>query len=381
MDGGFQRAGFRTKLAVDVDSLAVATYNRNLAPVAIVGDLRRGYDLARSQRLPDVLLAGPPCQGFSTAGKRDRADPRNELLLLTASLTVHMRPRAVVVENVSGVLSGWSKRYWASTDDVLRRNGYKTVDLSIKASDFGLPQLRRRIIKIGWSTGAEPRITLNTGPVITLAEAMKGLRGIPNHEPRALPLSSRASRIAHKIASGQKLTNVRGGKRSVHTWDIPDVFGATNSHEREVLTAIRLLRRRDRKRNWGDADPVSLGSLLSECGRSVDRTLNRLIAKGYVRKVRSHYDLTHTFNGKYQRLAWDEPAPTVHTKFGDPHYFLHPDKHRGLTVRECARIQGFPDDFLFYGQLEDQYRLVGNAVPPTIAHALGVFISKGILGG
>jgi DNA (cytosine-5)-methyltransferase 1 len=77
-----------------------------------------------------------------------------------------------------------------------------------------------------------------------------------------------------------------------------------------------------------------------------------------------------------QRLAWDSPSCTVDTRFGEPRYFLHPNHHRGFTVREAARIQGFPDNFIFEGALKTQYRLVGNAVPPPMARTMGIFARR-----
>ena len=87
-------------------------------------------------------------------------------------------------------------------------------------------------------------------------------------------------------------------------------------------------------------------------------------------------DLSHTFNGKYRRLSWDHPAPTVDTRFGDPKYYLHPEEQRGLSVREAARIQGFPDDFVFAGSKAAQFRMVGNAVPPPLAKQLAEAIRE-----
>ena len=98
-----------------------------------------------------------------------------------------------------------------------------------------------------------------------------------------------------------------------------------------------------------------------------------------MRKQSRYYDLTHTFNGKYRRLRWDAPAYTVDTRFGDPIYFLHPDQQRGFSVREAARIQGFPDDFVFSGSRRTQEELLGNAVPPPLAKLLAEFLIYNVL--
>jgi DNA (cytosine-5)-methyltransferase 1 len=104
-----------------------------------------------------------------------------------------------------------------------------------------------------------------------------------------------------------------------------------------------------------------------------------LIAKGYLRQVGQYIDLVHTYNGKFRRFRWDDIACTVDTRFGDPYLFLHPNEHRPFTVREAARIQGFSDSYVFAGSEVDQFRLIGNAVPPTMANAAAEIVNR-ILG-
>ena len=186
---------------------------------------------------------------------------------------------------------------------------------------------------------------------------------ISNHEPKLLDEQSKDFRIALKIAPGQKLTNSRGGPNAVHTWHIPEVFGRSTKLEKKVLENVLKLRRRVRRREFGDADPVSTKLLASQFGSEV---LSSLVTKRFLRQSGKYHELTHTFNGKYRRLAEDLPCRTVDTRFGDPKLFLHPFEHRGFTVREAARIQGFPDEMVFYGALAQQFRMIGNAVPPPV---------------
>ena len=114
-------------------------------------------------------------------------------------------------------------------------------------------------------------------------------------------------------------------------------------------------------------------------GNKVVEDLKKLQKKGYIRVKDGLYDLVATFNGKFRRLDWNEPSLTVDTRFGEPKYFLHPDEDRGFTVREAARIQGFPDSFVFHGPIREQYRMIGNAVPPPIAARLSEFVKEIIL--
>lgn len=157
------------------------------------------------------------------------------------------------------------------------------------------------------------------------------------------------------------------------------MFGKTTQRERKLLVAMRRLRRQVRSRDYGDADPLTITVIKRECGGDAATVLRTLIDKGYIRRVGKRYDLVHTFNGKFRRLSLTHPSPTVDTRFGTPRYFLHPEEERGFSVREAARIQGFPDDFVFTGSLPIQFRLVGNAVPPPVSKAVATAIRKALL--
>ena len=146
-----------------------------------------------------------------------------------------------------------------------------------------------------------------------------------------------------------------------------------------MLVMIQKLRRQLRRRDHGDADPLSLSQIAEHCGRDASTTIMQLLTKGYVRKLGQRFDLAHAFNGKYRRLAWEHVAPAVDTRFGEPRYFLHPEEHRGLSVREAARIQSFPDDFDFTGPRAAQFRMVGNAVPPMLARQIALAIRDQLL--
>ncbi|MEX1014178.1 MAG: DNA cytosine methyltransferase, partial [Candidatus Paceibacterota bacterium] len=127
-------------------------------------------------------------------------------------------------------------------------------------------------------------------------------------------------------------------------------------------------------------DPVDLEVLIDEHGEDVVCHLNNLIQKGYVRhEYPNRYDLRRTFNGKYRRLSMKEPCTTVDTRFGNPIYFLHPEEDRGFTVREAARIQGFPDDFVFDGSLVEMYKMIGNAVPPPLSEIVANIVRNQLL--
>lgn len=379
-DLGFLDAGFSCRAAFDIDPLVVDAYRENLGSFAEVQDLSNGCLGLDSLVGIDVVLAGPPCQGFSTAGKRELRDPRNQLLLRAGKIALRLRPIVFVVENVTGVTKGQHRKYWQDLHRMMRGGGYRTLDLRCDATRLGLAQTRVRVVMIAWRNARDVSGSLPQKRGGTLSEVLAGLPAdAPNHEVQLLNPTSPQAEIAKHIAPGQKLCNVRGGARSVHTWHIPKVFGKTNQRQRELLETLMRLRRRMRRREEGDADPVAARTLARFLGRPVASDLRILQAKGYIRRVSGYYDLTHTFNGKFRRLRWDAPAYTVDTRFGDARYFLHPDQHRGFTVREGARIQGFPDKFVFKGSRRSQGAMLGNAVPPPLAKLLAEFLVAQVL--
>jgi DNA (cytosine-5)-methyltransferase 1 len=378
-DLGFIQQGFQPCGAYDCDPEAVENYRANVADDIYGVDLYDGVPNERSIIGIDALIAGPPCQGFSTAGRRLIDDERNQLLALTSALALRIRPKVLIVENVAGALSGTHARYWNEMDDRMRLAGYRTNTLRCQAADLGMAQLRKRILFFAWRTRQDFQFIIPISPWGSLRSAISGASYQKNHHPHQLPLNSREWQIAKRIRSGQKLSNVRAGKNAVPTWDIPEVFGKITENERTVLELLRRLRRTERRRDHGDADPVSLARLEAALGKRFHYLICNLISKGYLRQIDDGIDLVGTFNGKFKRLVWGKPSCAVDTRFGSPRYFLHPSQQRGFTVREAARIQGFSDDYVFRGSERGQYRLIGNAVPPPLG-ALAGKITTQLLG-
>lgn len=319
-DLGFVQAGYRCVGAYEIDTEAISVYERNVSRSVFKCDLSSKIPRPTSIN-PDVVLAGPPCQGFSTAGKRNLGDPRNALLVTAAHQAIRFKPQVIVIENVAGVIAGDHRRYWDAMIQYLRSHRFRVAELLCDATLLGVPQMRKRMLAIAWRTPFGGRIDLpiHTGGTLRNAiGSINSINGAPNHDPKPLDPNSDAGQIAGHIRPGQKLCNVRASPRAVHTWTIPSVYGRTSKWERTVLKALLRRRRQQRIRDFGDADPVSAQALRFAVGKPVAETLHVLIAKGYVRRVDRRYDLVHTFNGKFRRLLWDQPAPTVDTKFGDP---------------------------------------------------------------
>lgn len=379
LDLGFENAGFDILSAHDIDPVAVKNYNDNLRSVSHLSDVS-----SPSFQIPkgiDLVISGSPCQGFSLVGKRDYFDPRNSLLLTACSLVAKSRPRAVLFENVPGALAGTFHSIWDEGVKKLKRAGYNVHFETLSMNDYGVPQMRKRVFLVGIQNGAafSLRDALTPQPPASLKSTLASAHKYPsgdlflNLDPGTIDWA-----IAQRISAGKKLCDVRAGERSVHSWSIPEVFGTTNAKERDILLAILRLRRQVRRRPTGDADPVEIDTLFGEFGKGVVKSLESLESKGYVVAKTGYVDLARRFNGKYRRSCWNSPSYTVDTNFGNPKYFLHPTEHRGFSVREAARIQGFPDTYIFNGTIRDQFRLIGNAVPPHVATQIAMQMRRAL---
>jgi DNA (cytosine-5)-methyltransferase 1 len=182
--------------------------------------------------------------------------------------------------------------------------------------------------------------------------------------------------IIRRIGPGQKLCNVRHAPSSVYTWNIPEAFGEVSDRQRLILETIARNRRHKVYGTIPNGNPIAVSEIERLSGlRAIEGDVAALLALGYLKLMSDKYDLKGAmFNsGMFKRPRWEEPSPTVLTNFHSPRYFIHPLADRPFSLRECARIQGFPDSFHFTSDrvtLLDGYRLVGNAVPVGLARHL-----------
>jgi DNA (cytosine-5)-methyltransferase 1 len=252
-------------------------------------------------------------------------------------------------------------------------------------------------------TGTEPSVLIGSAPAdaaIVTAPGCAGLNGtgssvqaepvpvsaaigdlrsldapVPGHEVLT-GWPARYEAIIKAIGPGQKLCNVRHGPESVRTWDIPQAFGPVTAAERDILEAIARNRRHRKYGTIPNGNPLPVPVIEELTGqRDLGPVLDGLCQRGFAKALTGGYDLRGGLfcSGQFRRPAWDAPAPTVLTGFGNPRYFLHPLEDRPFSLREAARLQGFPDTFVLRPPgvpLPDAFRLVGNAVPPPLARAL-----------
>lgn len=375
LDLGFRQAGLRCVHSIDFDKSALQNIKDNLKTETTCMDLADFGDQHRDLIRPaDVLVAGPPCQGFSTAGRNDPEDYRNHHVWNVARIASLIKPKVVVIENVQGLLNSKNSKHFEKTISILRESGYSVSWSSFNLMEYGIPQRRVRVIIVAVLSDKPYLLQIPYSGKVTLQSALHGVEKVDDFNIKKLAAGSNEERIAVRISPGQKLCNVRSGASSVHTWNIPEVFGSVTEVEISYLETILKIRRQNRRRNFGDSDPILESDLEKHLSGNVPKAIQNLIDKKYVRRVGDFIDLTNTFNGKFRRLKWDDVSPTVDTRFGQPRYFLHPDENRGFSVREAARIQTFPDTFSFTGSNGSKYRMIGNAVPPRFAQKIATSI-------
>ncbi len=380
-DYGFHKSGFNIIGSFDNNPTALSVLKNNLmSPVYKVNLETEDILKYIPENSIEVVFSGAPCQGFSTAGNRDINDPRNNLLVRGGEIALTIQPKVFISENVMGSLSGAHKTYWDKLDRIFHSNNYKTQFIKVNCLDVGMAQMRKRVLFFAWRGKTESIAWPKPAKHLSLQDVLQNIESAPNNSSVRISDNTQIIEIAKRIKPSQKLSNVRGGNRAIATWEMPEIFGKVSDLERNILISVQRLRRQVRRRNYGDADPVHLSLLQKLYGNEISTTLTKLVEKGFIRKVdSSYYDLKNTFNGKYRRLHWDSPSPTVDTRFGNPNYFLHPEEHRGFTVREAARIQGFPDTFLFQGSTREQYKMIGNAVPPPLSEVIAQITKSQLL--
>lgn len=356
---GLEEAGFTTLLANEVHAHPCMTLRRNFPETPVVeGSIRdfsasqlfraAGYD-----RMPevDLIAGGPPCQGFSNAGMKDPSDPRNTLIGDFIRIVNEVRPRGFLLENVTGLINLRRGRLWDNVAQELDGLGYKFHVAVLHAADYGVPQMRKRLIVLGARDEAPP-----PHPDPTHAPAMSG----------ELRLFGPAETYVNCGEALGDIPTIAPGVTRI-SYDIEPV---TKYQKRMRSGSTRLLNHVASKHN---ARTVEYLSLFPPGGTTLDLPIHLRTGKQGV-----------------QRWPLDGLARTVTTA---PEDFIHPTVNRIPTIRELARIQSFPDRFEFMGQRtagNQQRRLsycsqsqqVGNAVPPLLAEAVGkAIISHFELGG
>ncbi len=336
---GFLDAGFDVVLGVDFDDDALKTFERNHGDaVAMKLDLFNHNNINKIVKFLDdrhikldVLVGGPPCQGFSLAGKREEDDERNILYSAMVKAAKILKPRVVVLENVPGMLTlygGLGKKRIFSDFTKL---GYTMSVKVLYAPDYGVPQIRKRAVFVGLLNGTTPfeypEPIFNKDNYVTCEEAISDLPSLEGDYD--FKLDTIRDYICSPSSEYQK--TMRANSKRVYNH-------YPTRHAQKTIDNIALI-----------PDGGNYKDLPPEIGK----------------KFKYHESL-HRYSSK-------KPSLTIDT--GHRTHF-HYKYNRIPTVRECARLQSFPDDFIFIGSKQHQYKQVGNAVPPLLGKAVALSIKE-----
>lgn len=314
---GFERAGFDIRLCVDNDNLVEKTHKRNFPDIPFINeDIRKLTSNVIKKYLDgedvDIIIGGPPCQGFSTIGKRvssnpevrAKHDPRNELVLTYVRLIRELRPKFIVMENVKGILTMQGGEYLKTVLRELRDAGYRVDYRLINMADYGVPQIRERVIIIGNCMGLSVKF----------------------------PEPDHSDNCEDELPAWEPCWNVI--KDLVTLGDVPEFNHVALKHTDKIIARYKMI---------------------PEGGRLPENSLPPELYR-------------KNFGNTYKRLNRMRPALTMVP--GNDAFPIHPELHRSLTVREAARIQTFPDEMIFEGNRRQQGHQVGNAVPPLFSEKL-----------
>lgn len=348
---GFGWAGFNSLLASDIDENCEKTFATNFPEVPFLcGDLsdyeKHDFDQYINNRQIDVIIGGPPCQGFSLANKRRNKiaeDPRNRLFYEFVKTIHWYNPKSFVMENVKGLLSMQSGKVIEqilNEFETAGKYGYHVEYQILKASDYGVPQSRERVIVIGIRKdfGAHPKFPPKISKAkVTVNEAISDLPQINAGEGQESMAYYSKPKNNYQVWARQSSNVVHNHIAMKHTLRLIDRFKA-----------------------------IKPGKNLLDVWET----------HGAVQRGNPNEKSKIKFSQNNLRLIADKPAPTIAASFQSN--FIHPYLHRNFTAREGARLQSFPDDFIFEGMRTkmswekglSQYQQIGNAVPPLMAYEI-----------
>lgn len=368
---GLKEAGFNCLFANEVVPIYAKTYARNhIGTKVLTADIRtlNAYDILKDLGLKrgeiDLVAGGPPCQGFSiNAPVRSNEDQRNHLFREYLHFVDAFQPKAVIIENVPGLVSFEHGATLHAIIESLSELGYGTDVRILGAAFYGVPQMRWRTVIIGLR-GVEvppeafpsPLFHAPIRPNFTSTFDGKQLVKFPNSDNTAnFTTVEEAIGDLPPLKNGEKGAAIKdyGSKPTSSYQRMMRIgSGGVYNHEASCLSEQNIKRLSYIKPggNWTDI-PTSL------------------LPKGMRRARKSDHTM------RYGRVRPDGLSSTILTKC-DPHWgaYFHYSQDRSFTVREAARIQSFPDHFVFYGNMAEQFAQVGNAVPPLLAKSIGLSI-------
>lgn len=325
---GFSQEGFEVVYANEYDKSIANSFKLN-HPFATVDDrditeidIEKTFSKYRDQ--VTVVMGGPPCQGFSQKGKRiGLRDPRNFMFQKFVKVVDVVRPEFFLLENVPNILTAEKGFFKREIIEMFSELGYDVKATILKAEQFGVPQSRRRAVFLGRKKKLDFEIPTGTGESVTVMDAISDLPELKSGEG-----TEQSKYSVEPVTLYQKAMRANANKLMNHV---------ATKHSSVALERLKYIGINGTKEDLPD-----------------------------------HHRTKSIHSGTWSRLKPDGYARTITTRFDTPSsgQFTLPYQDRCITVREAARLQSFPDDFIFHGTKSNQMLQVGNAVPPKLARAL-----------
>lgn len=394
MDLGFKKAGFNIIWANDFEKDAVMTYKNNIGDHIVYGDITKidiKNELPNEEEI-DLVIGGFPCQGFSVNNiKRNMEDKRNFLYLELLKVIELKKPKFFVAENVKGLLSMEKGKVIDMIVKDFENLGYKVDYQLLNAADYGVPQARERVIIIGNRIGVK-----NPFPVISHVAPDDNLSFFDYKSDKELKTHITVEEAIGfladtEIQNGKVNDYIRVNDRKIYnhvaSTKVEDKFFGrkypVNQHD--ICDYLRFYRD---KSEWTTKKIDEHFGYKHTAGHWFRKDNN----SGSIPKPKDWWELKKIlkFDNKYDKVVttfvekdikfeqslritnWDRPSDTITATMPE----IHVNKTRRLSARECAILQTFPDDFVFYGALNSLHRQIGNAVPVLLAEKIGLEISK-----
>ena len=354
---GFTQEGFVTSLANDIQDCCVDTYAHNHPETPrdhiILGDIKdvvNNLDELLSGRKADIIVGGPPCQGFSTANRqRIIDDPRNQLYKNYVEVVNKVQPSFFVMENVKGMLSVAEQ-----VKEDFENIGYSVEYDVLNSKDYGVPQNRERLIYIG------NKINIDNKKIFH--EIIQSSKEIPEYV-----LGDALFALRPLEASRIKNSTEQGSDRSGYIIE-RNYIEETNGYIQYINQNRRISVIGNHKARYNNDRDIEIFGRLHQGDKSDDPKIADIMP--YARR-------NGIFKDKYFKLENKKVCKTItaHMKF-DCNMYIHPTQARGLTPREAARVQSYPDDYFFRGAYTKTYMQIGNSVPPLLGRAIAQVIKK-----
>lgn len=374
--GGFSKGledsgQFEVVFGIDLLPDAVQTFRLNHADaLAVSADIRSfsaedvGGELGVARGSIDVIVGGPPCQGFSSIRPHrsgNHEDPRNFLFTEFAKYVEYFRPRAFILENVVGLATHRGGLTLEAIEETFARAGYSTDWRILNAAHYGIPQKRERLILLGAEQGASfgfPAPTHGGGKGTSRTIGVRDRKRMHGAPQVSLFDGSKRRRdllpVVTALDAIDDLPEIASGERAVeYDKDPRTPYQAARRNGAKQLELHASTRHSDR-----------MLEIIRHAGPNISSIPPHLISSG--------------FSSCYSRLAVDEPSVTITVNFVHPasNRCIHPTLDRALTPREGARLQSFDDDFRFAGTRAQIVKQIGNAVPPLLGRALGSHLAE-----